>query len=149
MTKDTQRHGKVAACHARIAHGSLGRGERENRQAAKSGQISGVCWKTPLCSQWEMAEKGLRLTQSSVKKETQPLPKFCLSHIRSWCLGAVIVSPGLGICQIPAPTVHWSPPVPRAAAHRGQGWPGLGLCPASSLAASSPLDTGEPSSLLR
>lgn len=48
MTKDTQRHGEVAACHALIAHGRLGRTEMGSRQAGKPGRISGGNGKTLL-----------------------------------------------------------------------------------------------------
>lgn len=48
MTKDTQRHGEVAACHALVAHGRLGRAEMESRQAGKPGRISGGNGKTLL-----------------------------------------------------------------------------------------------------
>lgn len=75
MTKDTQRHGKVAVCHALIAPGRLGRVKIESRQARKSGQISGVNWRTLLApsassillrshcpGQQEIVREGLRPT---------------------------------------------------------------------------------------
>lgn len=103
MTKDTQRHGEVAACHALIAHGRLGRTEMESRQENQGEfqeeteklcslplqmQIS-VLLCTPCPGQWQLTAQEAQ-THSQVENAAQPFP--------DWCLGVGIMDPVL-LCR--------------------------------------------------
>jgi len=114
MTNDTQRHGEVAACHALIAHSRLGRRKAESRQAGKSGQISGVNWKTLLapsassillCShcpgQWESTREGSE-THAWVQKTAQPFPNPEL------VFGCKNNGPRFSLFPISASIIHYS-----------------------------------------